>query len=217
MDENFKIKSEFEIDPYFSATIDPIIGVTKPDEKLYVLMGSNKTFLKFAKNDKADEVLQFADFIKGNDKFEGQGEGLGRSRIDTIRAKFNHIASMTNDGTYLYIATVPNNKDKQKFVISKILVKDMVLSSEFTPQANLKEKSSLGDLYITSMAYKDDKIYALSKNHNIIIIIDPKNEIIEKSLSYPSEISNARSLFFKDNTLYVLSYQNGKNTLFGLE
>ncbi len=124
---------------------------------------------------------------------------------------------MTNDGTYLYIATVPNNKDKQKFVISKILVKDMVLSSEFTPQANLKEKSSLGDLYITSMAYKDDKIYALSKNHNIIIIIDPKNEIIEKSLSYPSEISNARSLFFKDNTLYVLSYQNGKNTLFGLE
>lgn len=217
MDENFKIKSEFEIDPYFSATIDPIIGVTKPDEKLYVLMGSNKTFLKFAKNDKADEVLQFADFIKGNDKFEGQGEGLGRGRIDTIRAKFNHIASMTNDGTYLYIATVPNNKDKQKFVISKILVKDMVLSSEFTPQANLKEKSSLGDLYITSMAYKDDKIYALSKNHNIIIIIDPKNEIIEKSLSYPSEISNARSLFFKDNTLYVLSYQNDKNTLFGLE
>ncbi|WP_297573752.1 disulfide bond formation protein B [uncultured Campylobacter sp.] len=216
MDENFKIKSSFELDPLFSATIDPIVSINKIDAKRFVLMGSNKTFLKFTKNEKADEVVQYADFIKGNDKFEGQGDGLGRGRIDTVRAKFHHIASMTNDGKYLYIATVPNNKDKKKFIISKILMKDMTLSGEFTPIANLKENASLGDLYITSMMYFEGKIYALSKNHNVIIQIDPLNEEVQKTISYPSEIKNARSIFVKDGEIFILSYQDNQNILFNM-
>ena len=183
----------------------------------FILMGSNKTLLRFAKNPNADETLQYADFVKGADKFEGQGKGLGRTRIDTVRAKFNHIASIATDGKYFYTATVPNNKDKNKFVISKISLDDRTLSGEFTPKANLKEGKSLGELYVTSMSFEGGLLYALSKNHNVIVTIDPKSEEIVAAVAYPSEITNARSLFFKDGKINILSYQDGKNMLFELE
>ncbi|EAU01029.1 disulfide bond formation protein B [Campylobacter curvus] len=216
-DENFKVKDELEIDPYFSATIDPIVGVIPFMNDKFILMGSNKTLLRFAKNPNADETLQYADFVKGADKFEGQGKGLGRTRIDTVRAKFNHIVSIATDGKYFYTATVPNNKDKNKFVISKISLDDCTLSGEFTPKANLKEGKSLGELYVTSMSFEGGLLYALSKNHNVIVTIDPKSEEIVAAVAYPSEITNARSLFFKDGKINILSYQDGKNMLFELE
>ena len=217
MDENFNIKSAFELDPYFSATIDPIIGIIPYMQDKFLLMGSNKSFLRFGKNENANEVLQYADFIKGADKFEGQGKDLGRGRLDTVRAKFHHVASMTNDANYLYLATVPNNKNAKDFIISKVSLKDRVLSGEFSPKAALKEGKTLGDLYVTSMAFKYGEIYALSKNHNVIAIIDIAKEEVVKVISYPSEIKNARSLFFKDNKIYILSYQDGSNKLYTLK
>ncbi|HED6632235.1 TPA: disulfide bond formation protein B [Campylobacter coli] len=217
LDNNFNTKEGFELDPYFSATIDPIIGIIPYKENKFLLMGSNKSFLRFAKNPNADEALQYADFVKGNDRFEGQGKDLGRGRLDTVRAKFNHVASMTTDDHYLYLATVPNNKDSKTFVISKISLKDLVLSAEFTPKAELKEGKTLGDLYITSMAFKDDEIYALSKNHNVIVIIDPAKEKVVKTIAFPSSITNARSIFFKDGRIHILSYQDGTNKLYTLK
>ncbi len=217
LDNNFNTKEGFELDPYFSATIDPIIGIIPYKENKFLLMGSNKSFLRFAKNPNADEALQYADFVKGNDRFEGQGKDLGRGRLDTVRAKFNHVASMTTDNHYLYLATVPNNKDSKTFVISKISLKDLVLSAEFTPKAELKEGKTLGDLYITSMAFKDDEIYALSKNHNVITIIDPAKEKVVKTIAFPSSITNARSIFFKDGRIHILSYQDGVNKLYTLK
>lgn len=217
LDNNFSTKEGFELDPYFSATIDPIIGIIPYKENKFLLMGSNKSFLRFAKNPNADEALQYADFVKGNDQFEGQGKDLGRGRLDTVRAKFNHVASMTTDDRYLYLATVPNNKDSKTFVISKISLKDLVLSAEFTPKAELKEGKTLGDLYITSMAFKDDEIYALSKNHNVIAIIDPTKEEVVKTIAFPSSITNARSIFFKDGKIHILSYQDGANKLYTLK
>lgn len=217
LDNNFSTKEGFELDPYFSATIDPIIGIIPYKENKFLLMGSNKSFLRFAKNPNADEALQYADFVKGNDQFEGQGKDFGRGRLDTVRAKFNHVASMTTDDHYLYLATVPNNKDSKTFVISKISLKDLVLSAEFTPKAELKEGKTLGDLYITSMAFKDDEIYALSKNHNVIAIIDPTKEEVVKTIAFPSSITNARSIFFKDGKIHILSYQDGANKLYTLK
>ncbi|EPU5787361.1 disulfide bond formation protein B, partial [Campylobacter coli] len=216
LDNNFSVKEGFELDPYFSATIDPIIGIIPYKENKFLLMGSNKSFLRFAKNPNADETLQYADFIKGNDKFEGQGKDLGRGRLDTVRAKFNHVASMTTDDHYLYLATVPNNKNSKSFVISKISLKDLVLSAEFTPKAELKEGKTLGDLYITSMTFKDGEIYALSKNHNVIAVIDPVKEEVVKTIAFPSSITNARSIFFKDGKINILSYQDGANKLYTL-
>ncbi|WP_291950183.1 disulfide bond formation protein B [Campylobacter sp.] len=217
LDDNFKIKEDFILDPYFSATINPIIGIIPYLNDKYILMGSNKTFLRFNKNTNADDALQYADFIKGADKFEGQGKDLGRGRIDTIRAKFNHIASTTTDDDFIYIATIPNNKDSKTFVISKISLADRILSAEFTPKAKLKENKTLGDLYVTSMAYQDGKIYALSKNHNVIAVIDLDKEEIVKTISFPKNITNARSLFFKDGKIHILSYQDNTNILYTLD
>lgn len=218
MDEGFKLKSEFELDPYFSATIDPIVGVIGYLKDKYLLIGSNKTLLRFGKNDNANEALQYADFVRGADKFEGQGENLGRARLDTVRAKFHHIASLTSDERYFYTASVPNNKDKKSFVISKFALKDRVLSGEFSPAAPmLKEGRSLGELYITAMQLKNGALYALSKNHNIIVLIDPSKEEIIDVIAYPAQITNARSLYIDDaGKLFILSYQEGKNVLFEL-
>ncbi|EAK9946693.1 disulfide bond formation protein B [Campylobacter lari] len=217
LDDNFSTKADFLLDPYFSATINPIVGIIPYLDNKYILMGSNKSFLRFAQNPNADETLQYADFMRGANNFEGQGKDLGRGRIDTVRAKFHHVLSTTTDGKYMYLATVPNNKDAKTFVISKISLADRVLSAEFTPKADLKEGKTLGDLYVTSMAFKDGKIYALSKKHNVIAVIDLDKEEIVKTISYPENITNARSLFFKDGKAHILSYQDGSNILYTLD
>ncbi|AJC85408.1 DsbB-related disulfide oxidoreductase [Campylobacter peloridis] len=217
LDNNFSVKEKFLLDPYYSATINPIVAIIPYMNDKYLLMGSNKTFLRFAKNPNADDALQYAHFMEGADKFEGTGKDLGRGRVDTIRAKFHHILSTTADDKFMYIATVPNNKDAKTFVISKISLADRVLSAEFTPKANLKEGRSLGDLYITSMAYKDGKIYALSKKYNVIVVIDTNKEEVVKTISYPQSITNARSLFFKDGKINILSYQDNTNILYTLD
>ena len=88
-------------------------------------------------------VGRYSDFVKGEDHFFS----FGRGRVDTVRSKFNHVLSSTSDGTYNYMATVPNNRDHKTFVISKQLMKDMVTSGEFTPKTSLlKEGRSLGEL-----------------------------------------------------------------------
>ncbi len=46
---------------------------------------------------------------------------------------------MTTDGNYLYLATVPNNKDAKTFVISKVSLKDRVLSGELLQKQILKK------------------------------------------------------------------------------
>lgn len=217
LDNDFKQSDYLQIDPYFSATIDPIIGVIPYLEDKFMLMGSNKTLLRFGKNPNANEALQYADFIEGASRFEGQGNGLGRGRLDTIRSKFHHTMGMTRDSKYFYLSTVPNNKDKKNFVISKFLLNDRTLSAEFTPKANLKDDRSLGELYVTSMFYHNGLIYALSKNYNVIAEIDIKNEEITNIISFPSEITNARALIIDNDTFKIMSYQNGENKLYTLK
>lgn len=217
MDSAYRITDSFEIDPFFSATIDPIIGVIPYLNGKYILMGSNKTYLRFGKNDKADEALQFADFVRGGDRFEGQGEGLGRGRIDTVRSKFHHTGSITADSRYFYMATLPNNLDKKSFVISKYALSDRILSGEFTPKAQLKDNRNLGELYVTALAMHNGNIFALSKNYNVIVEINPVSEEVVRVLGFPSEISNARALMVDSGMVSILSYHNGKNIIYRLQ
>lgn len=218
MDKDFGIQSDFEIDPYFSATIDPIIGVIPYNGDKYILMGSNKSYLRFGKNPEANEALQFADFIRGNDKFEGQGEGLGRGRIDTVRSKFHHVGSITADSEYFYMTTLSNNLDQKSLIISKYALKDRILSGEFEPKAELKDGRELGELYITALVSHTDKLLALSKNYNLIVEIDPVSGMVTKTIGFPSDITNARALLLdSQKRIQILSYQDGKNILFTLE
>lgn len=218
LDQDLAITDFFRIDPYYSATIDPIVGVVPFLDKHYLLMGSNKTYLRFRKNDKADANLQYAEFLKGADRFEGQGDkGLGRGRFYTMRAKYHHALSIAGDGKYFYTTTAPNNKDKKTFVISAFLVSDLMLSREFVPSAKLKDGRSLGELYVTATTYFDGKLYALSKNYNVIAVIDPNQEKVLEVMSFPKEIKNARGLIVNKDGIKILSYQDGANTLFDLK
>ncbi|HEE9552282.1 TPA: hypothetical protein R8E56_001981, partial [Campylobacter coli] len=48
-------------------------------------------------------------------------------------------------------------------------------------------------------------------------IIDPAKEEVVKTIAFPSSITNARSIFFKDGRIHILSYQDGANKLYTLK
>ena len=122
-------------------------------------------------------------------------DGFGRGRIGTERAKMFYVHSSATDGKYVYTATVPDNKDKKTFVISKALQKDFVLSGEFIPEAAmLKDGRTLGELYVTGMVYEDGKLYAVSKNYNVLVTIDLAKEAVVDVQALPAELTDIRGL-----------------------
>ncbi len=206
LDKDLKVIDQFEFDPLFSATIDPTVGIIPWGDGKYVLVGSNKTFLKYKKSvtedPKKELIGRYSDFVEGENHFFAEGRG----RIETVRSKFHHVMSTASDGKYAYLATVPNNKDHKKFVISKQLLADMTTSGEFTPATKaLKEGRSLGELYVTGMAVYQGKLYAVSKNYNVILEIDPATETIEKVFSIPATITDPRGLIVDADGFQVLS------------
>ena len=48
-ESELKIVDQFEMDPLYSATIDPTVGIIPWNNGKYILMGSNKSFMKFEK------------------------------------------------------------------------------------------------------------------------------------------------------------------------
>lgn len=191
------------MDPWFSANVLDLVGVTPMGEDAYVLMGMNKSILRIRKNPEADDVQGWANFTAGRDQVEAVG-GKGRARIDTTRAKMFYIHSSATDGKYVFTATVPDNKDKKTFVISKALMADWTLSGEFKPAAALKEGRTLGELYVTGMVYEDSKLYAVSKNFNVLVVIDLATEAVTEAWGLPAEFTDIRGLVKTGDTFEVL-------------
>lgn len=191
------------MDPWFSANVLDLVGVTPMGEDAYVLMGMNKSLLRIRKNPEADDVKGWPNFTAGRNQVEAVG-GLGRARIDTERAKMFYIHSSATDGKYVFMATVPDNKDKKTFVISKALMQDWTLSAEFKPSADLKEGRSLGELYVTGMVYEDGKLYAVSKNFNVLFVIDLATETVTKVWGLPADLTDIRGLVKTGDTFEVL-------------
>ena len=68
------------------------------------------------------------------------------------------------------------------------------------------------------MVYHNGELYALSKNHNVIVVIDPKAEKVTQTISYPETIKNARSLLIDEaGNMKIQSYQDGANILYTLQ
>ena len=68
------------------------------------------------------------------------------------------------------------------------------------------------------MVYHNGELYALSKNHNVIVVIDPKSEKVTQTISYPETIKNARSLLIDEaGNMKIQSYQDGANILYTLQ
>ena len=103
------------------------------------------------------------------------------------------------------MATVPDNKNKKQFVISKALMKDWMLSGEFVPTAEmLKKDRSLGELYVTGMVYEDGKLYAVSKNWNVLVVIDVAQEAVVEAWGLPEELTDIRGLVKDGSTFEVI-------------
>ena len=129
----------------------------------------------------------------------------GRFRIATERAKFNYVLSTATDGKYLYMATVPDNLTKN-FVISMALEKDMALSAEWTPEGKIIKKGrSLNDLYVTGMTFEDGSLWAVSKNFNVLVRIDPKTQEIVQAWGLPADLKDVRGLVIKDGKVQILN------------
>ena len=193
------------IDPWFSANVLDIVGITPYQDDAFVIMGMNKSLLRARLNPKADDVKGWANFTAGRTQVEAVG-GLGRARIDTERAKYSYIHSTATDGRYIFTASLPDNKNKKTFVISKALMADWMLSGEFVPAADLKDGRTLGELYVTGMVYEDGKLYAVSKNFNTLIVIDIDSEEVTAAYGLPSDLTDIRGLVKKGNEFEVVDH-----------
>lgn len=205
LDKELKPTVSAEIDPWFSANVLDIVGITPYQDDAFVLMGTNKSLLRARLNPNADDVKGWANFVEGRTQVEAVG-GLGRARIDTERAKYSYIHSSATDGRYIFTATVPDNRNHKTFVISKALMADWTLSAEFVPAADLKDGRSLGELYVTGMVYEDDKLYAVSKNFNTLLVIDIAAEEVTAAYAIPAELTDIRGLVKKDNQFEVIDH-----------
>ena len=205
LDGSLKPVEHAQIDPWYSANVLDIVGITAFKDDAFVLMGMNKSIVRARWNPKADEVKGYGNFTEGAGTVEHVG-GLGRGRIDTERAKFSYIHSSATDGKYVYLATVPDNRNKKKFVISKALMADWTLSAEFQPAAALKDKRSLGELYVTGLVYEDGKLYAVSKNHNVLVVIDIAKEAVVEAWGLPADLTDIRGLVKKGKTFEVVDH-----------
>ena len=205
LDEELKPTVSAEIDPWFSANVLDIVGITPYQDDAFVLMGTNKSLLRARLNPNADDVKGWANFVEGRTQVEAVG-GLGRARIDTERAKYSYIHSSATDGRYIFTATVPDNRNHKTFVISKALMADWTLSAEFVPSADLKDGRTLGELYVTGMVYEDGKLYAVSKNFNTLFVIDIAAEEISAAYSIPAELTDIRGLVKNGNTFEVVDH-----------
>ncbi|WP_163280607.1 disulfide bond formation protein B [Campylobacter fetus] len=209
------INSHLVLDKYFSATVERFAGANFVGDNIRI-MGINKTSVDVKENPSADKVVNFPYFLEGADKFDE----IGRYRLKTSRAKNYYVLTSRSDKKHTYMITVPNNKYKELIVIST-LNSDKGLSAEFIPElgdnVKLKDGRSLGELYISALAIKDDMLYALSKAYNTLLVIDPKDQIITKAYGLPKDILNIRAMTFVDGKILISSYENGKDALYTLE
>ncbi len=204
LNSDLSVKFHAAMDPWFSANVLDLVGVTELGTDAYALMGSNKTLLRIRQNPNADDVAGWANFTEGRSSVEVVG-GFGRARIDTERAKYSYIHSSATDGKYLYTATVPDNRNKKNFVVSKALMKDWMLSAEFVPEsALLKKDRTLGELYVTGMVFEDGKLYAVSKNWNVLVVIDVAAEKVTEAWGLPAELTDIRGLVKDGDAFEVL-------------
>lgn len=192
VDDDGKVTRHAKVDPYYDTQLTAFVGAADHKGALLV-MGSNKSWFHFQPKDGADPVKGFANFLEGADQFESIGK-YGRGRVDTERAKYNYVHSVASDGKYVWLATVPNKRHAKNFVVSKVLAKDMTLSGEFVPEAELKEGRGLGELYVTGAAARDGKLYFVSRAYNVLLEVDPASEKVTRAMGLPAELADIRGL-----------------------
>ncbi|WP_104713081.1 disulfide bond formation protein B [Helicobacter cetorum] len=208
------IHSHMVLDSYYSATVGSFVGADFNEDENIVIMGNNKTSVEITPNKNANALKNYPYFLEGANSFDE----VERNRLKTSRAKNYYIGSARRGDKDTYLVTIPNKRYNDLVIIS-MLNSDKQVHAEFVPElgdTKLKEKRKLGELHISALALKDNKLYAISKEFNTLLIIDPKTEEIIEVYGLPKEIKNITSASFRDNTLVVTSYEENQNMLYEL-
>lgn len=208
------IHSHMVLDSYYSATVGSFVGADFNEDENIVIMGNNKTSVEITPNKNANALKNFPYFLEGADSFDE----VERSRLKTSRAKNYYVSAARRGAKFTYLTTAPNKRYKDLMIIS-MLNSDKQVHGEFLLElgnAKLKEKRGLGELVISALALKDNKLYAFSKEFNTLLVIDPTKEEILEVYGLPKEIKNISACGFRDNELVLVSYENNKNILYTL-
>lgn len=201
-----------KVDPYYDTQLTGFIGAADHKDGSILVMSSNKSWFNFRVKDGADPVKGFANFVEGADQFESVGK-YGRGRADTERAKYNYVHAVASDGKYVWLATVPNRRHAKNLVVSKVLARDMALSGEFIPEAELKDGRTLGELYVTGAAAKDGRLYLVSRAYNVLLEIDPGSEKVTQVLGLPETLDDIRGLAANEDGSFTVVNRNRLVTL----
>ncbi|WP_231181427.1 disulfide bond formation protein B [Helicobacter pylori] len=208
------IHSHMVLDSYYSATVGSFVGADFNEDDNIVIMGNNKTSVEITPNKNANALKNFPYFLEGANSFDE----VERSRLKTSRAKNYYVSAARRGAKFTYLISAPNKRYKDLIIIS-MLNSDKQVHGEFLLElgnAKLKEKRKLGELVISALALKDNKLYAFSKEFNTLLVIDPTKEEILEVYGLPKEIKNISAGGFRDNELILVSYENHRNILYTL-
>lgn len=211
------------------ATIDQVNGMDIPISVDAAFWGAgelvatayNKTLwgVKRVKADEIDSKVQWKYLreVEGDlmPSFKGK-----RMPVMTTRAKKAYTLSLAKDpdSRYAYMVSISVKKSPQ-VILLKLDTKDNQISEEtileFSKNLTLKDGAKVSDFYITGSDIVDGKMLALSKAYNTLLVIDLASKQIVDSYPLP-DIADAHDLAIKDDKLFVLSRENGKDKVFVL-
>lgn len=207
MDSNLeKIKKSVTIDPYYGVNLEKAVDVTSLGNGKYNAISFNKSFVVVEDNGTADINKNYRFFLDGYDTFDH----ITRGRFTTVRAKLMYILGLDYDkeANSYFTLTVPNNKTK-KLILSRFDANDRTLSQEDIVKVDsslkVKEGRDLGEFYITAMDVVEDKIYALSRQYNSILVISKETNKVIDIYAFDENIKDPRGLTVKDGKFYILT------------
>ncbi|CRF48446.1 putative ATP /GTP binding protein [Helicobacter heilmannii] len=208
-----KVLAHLVLDKHYAVTVEHFVGANMVGN-LIRLMGANKSSVDVIYNPKHHN--SFASFLEGAHHFDE----LNRNRLRTSRASTYYVLSARSDGTHTYMLTVPNKHYKQLILVG-MLDQDLGLSSEAVVRplktTPLKKGRTLGEFYITGLAFYQGRLFALSKAYNALLIINPYDATIIDAYGLPPSVQNPTALTFVDNALIVSGYANKHDIFYTLD
>ncbi|BCZ17174.1 hypothetical protein NHP190003_04560 [Helicobacter sp. NHP19-003] len=208
-----KVLAHLVLDKHYSVTVEHFVGANMVGNTIR-LMGINKSSVDVVYNPKANN--NFANFLEGAHHFDE----IGRSRLRTSRASTYYVLSARSDGTQTYMLTVPNKHYKQLILVG-MLDQDLGLSFEAVVRPlktnPLKKGRTLGEFYITGLAFYEGRLFALSKAYNALLVINPYDATIIDAYGLPPSVKNPTALTFVDNALIVSGYADKHDTFYTLD
>jgi disulfide bond formation protein DsbB len=168
------------VDPRFAVDLGTIVGAAWLDAGSVAVLGDNKSHVLLRENDQADADANFRYFLESRDRFDE----VTRGRFGTVRARMQYVMALAYDPEResFYTVTVPNRRHK-RLVVSRFLRKDMTLSEEFLPTlgaglALAGEGRSLDEYYVTGLAARDGRLWAVSAAYGTLLAIDPATHVV---------------------------------------